>query len=103
MRGDLLAAERRFESALQIAQEAGQPDAVFTYAAALQQARTYQGRGQEVIAMIEQSVSANPAIVAWRAALASLLGYLDRRAEGKKIVEQAASDRFEHISSNSAT
>jgi class 3 adenylate cyclase len=103
MRGDLLAAERRFESALQIAQEAGQPDAVFTYAAALQQARTYQGRGQEVIAMIEQSVSAYPAIVAWRAALASLLGYLGRRAEGKKIVEQGASDRFEHISSNSAT
>jgi class 3 adenylate cyclase len=103
MRGDLLAAERRLESALQIGQEAGQPDAVFTYAAGLQLARIYEGRSHEVIEMMEQSVSAYPAIAAWRAALASVLGYLDRRAEGKKILEQAADDRFEHIASSSAT
>ena len=103
MRGDLVAGERLAERALQIGQEAGQPDAVFTYAAALQQARTYQGRAQEIIAMMEQSVSAYPAIAAWRAGLASMLGYLDRGAEAAKILEQAASDRFEHIAPNSAT
>jgi class 3 adenylate cyclase len=103
MHGDLVVGERLFQSALQIGQEAGQPDAVFTYAAALQQARTYQGRAQEVIAMMEQSASAYPAIAAWRAGLASMLGYLDRGAEAAKLLEQAASDRFEHIASNSAT
>ena len=103
MHGDLVAGERLFESALQIGQEAGQPDAVFVYAAALQQARTYQGRAQEVVEMMEQSVSAYPAIAAWRAGLASMLGYLDRGAEAAKILEQAASDRFEHIAPNSAT
>jgi class 3 adenylate cyclase/tetratricopeptide (TPR) repeat protein len=102
MQGDLVAAERLFESALQIGQEAGQPDAVFVYAAAMQQARTYQGRAQEVIAMMEQSVSAYPAIAAWRAGMASMLCYLDRGAEAAQILEQAASDRFEHIAPDSA-
>ncbi len=103
MHGDLVAGERLAERALQIGQEAGQPDAVFTYAAALTQAAFYQGRGGEVIEMIEQSVSAYPAIAAWRAGLASVLCWLDRRAEAAKILEQAASDRFDHIASNSAT
>ena len=44
MHGDLVAGERLAERALQIGQEAGEPDAVFVYAAALTQARVYQGR-----------------------------------------------------------
>jgi class 3 adenylate cyclase len=103
MHGDLVAGERSAERALQIGQEAGQPDAVFTYAAALTQAGVYQGRGGEIIEMVEQSVSAYPVIAAWRAGLASLLCWLDRRAEAAKILEQAASDRFDHIALNSAT
>ncbi|MEA2315598.1 MAG: hypothetical protein QOI03_2290, partial [Solirubrobacteraceae bacterium] len=103
MHGDLVAGERLFESALQIGQEAGQPDAVFVYAAALQQARIYQGRAQEIVEMMEQSVSAYAAIAAWRAGLASMLCYLDRGAEAAKILEQAASDRFEHVAPSSAT
>ena len=102
LHGDLVAGERLFESALQIGQEAAQPDAVFVYAAAMQQARIYQGRGHEVIAMMEQSVNAYPAIAAWRAALATMLGYLDREVEAAKILEQAASDRFGHVARDSA-
>ena len=103
MHGDLVAGERLFESALQIGQEAGQPDAVLAYAAALQQARVYQGRSGEIVEMMEQSVSAYPAIAAWRAGLAATLCYLDRGAEAAKILEQAASDRFEHIAPDTAT
>jgi class 3 adenylate cyclase len=103
MHGDLVAGERLFESALQIGQEAGQPDAVLVYAAALQQARIYQGRAQEIVEMMEQSVSAYPAIAAWQAGLASMLCNLDRGAEAAKILEQAASHRFEHVAPNSAT
>jgi len=53
--------------------------------------------------MMEQSVSAYPAIAAWRAGLASMLCYLDRGAEAATILEQAASDRFEHVAPSSAT
>ncbi len=53
--------------------------------------------------MMEQSVSAYPAIAAWRAGLASMPGYLDRGVEAAKILEQAASDRFEHIAPNAVT
>ena len=103
MHGDLVAGERLFESAFQIGQEAGQPDAVLAYGAALTYARLYQGRGQEVIEMLEQSVSAYPAIAAWRAGLALVLCYLDREVEAAKILEQAAGDRFEHIATDTAT
>lgn len=103
MHGDLVAGERLAEHALQIGQEAGQPDAVLAYAAALQQARIYQGRAQEIVEMMEQSVSAYPAIAAWRAGLAVTLVYLDRGAEAAKILEQAASDRFEHIAPDPVT
>jgi len=103
MHGDLVAGERLFESAFQIGQEAGEPDAVLAYAAALTQARIYQGRAGEIIAMMEQSVSAYPAIAAWRAGLAFTLCHLDRGVEAAKILEQAASDRFEHIAPTPAT
>jgi class 3 adenylate cyclase len=103
MHGDLVAGERLFESAFQIGQEAGEPDAVLAYAAALQQARIYQGRSGEIIEMMKQSVSAYPAIAAWRAGLAVTLCYLDRGAEAAKLLEQAASDRFEHIAPDAAT
>jgi len=103
MHGDLVAGERLAERALQIGQEAGQPDAVLVYAAALQQTRAYQGRAAEIIAMMEQSVNAYSAIAAWRAGRAVVLGYLDRGAEAAKILEQAASDRFEHIAPDAAT
>jgi hypothetical protein len=103
MHGDLVAGERLFESAFQIGQEAGEPDAVLVYAAALTQARSYQGRAGEIIEMLEQGVSAYPAIAAWRAGLASTLCYLDRGVEAAKILEQAARDRFEHIAPNAGT
>ena len=102
MHGDLAAGELSAERALQIGEEAGQPDAVFVYGAALLQARNFQGRANEVIEMMEQSASAYPAIAAWRAAVAAALCYLDRGGEAEKILEEAAGDRFEHIAHNSA-
>jgi class 3 adenylate cyclase len=98
MRGDLAAAERLAEHAFQIGQEAGEPDAILLYGAQLSKMRVCQGRGEEVIAMLEQSVSAYPAIAAWRAGLAWALCWLDRRAEAVAILEEAARDRFAHIS-----
>jgi class 3 adenylate cyclase len=97
LRGDLVAGERLAERAFQLGQEAGQPDAAFIYGAQLMTLRMFQGRGEEVIAMLEQSVEAYPNVPGWRAALASLLCWLDRREQAAAILKRAASDRFEHI------
>jgi hypothetical protein len=84
LRGDLVAGERLGERAFQLGQEAGQPDAVFIYGAQIAFVRAYQGRGEEMIAMLEQSVEAYPNVPAWRAALASFLCWLDRRGRPLK-------------------
>jgi hypothetical protein len=97
LRGDLGAGERLAEHAFAIGQEAGQPDAVMVYGAQLSFARTYQGRGEENVAMLEQSVSGWPGIPAFQAALASVLCWCDRRAEAAALLDRAASDRFAQL------
>jgi hypothetical protein len=97
LHGDLAAGEQLAARAMQIGQEAGQPDAVLFYGIQLVYVRVFQGRGEEIIALFEQSVQANPAIPALRAGLASSLCWLDRREEAATILEEAASDRFEHV------
>jgi hypothetical protein len=97
LHGDLAAGEQLAARAMQIGQEAGQPDAVLFYGIQLLYVRVFQGRGEEIIALFEQSVQANPAIPALRAGLASSLCWLDRREEAATILEEAASDRFEHV------
>ena len=75
------AGERLVERAFQIGQEAGEPDAVFVYGATITYSASYQGRGEEIIDMLEQSVSAYPGIAAWRAAWHRSCAGFDRRAE----------------------
>jgi class 3 adenylate cyclase len=94
--GDLAAAERIAELGFAIGREAGQDDAVLVYGPQIVFIRIYQGRGEDVVAMLE-NVKAYPAIVAWQAGLASDLCWLDRRAEAAAILKQAAHDRFEHV------
>jgi hypothetical protein len=95
--GELAAAESLVEAAFQTGQEAEAPDAIFVYGAQLAYARHYQGRTEEIIEMLEQSVGAFPGVPAWRASLSSFLCWIDRRAEATAILEQASRDRFEHI------
>jgi class 3 adenylate cyclase len=97
MRGDLVASERLVERAFQAGQEAGQPDALLFYGIQTFYLRVFQGRGEEVIAMLDQSVEANPGIPALRALLASTLCWLDRREDSATILTRAASDGFADI------
>ena len=97
LHGDLAAAQRLAERAFQIGQEAGEPDAILIYGIQLSFVIRAQGRGQEIIAMIEQRANASPGIVALRAGLALTLCWLDRRRDAAVILRQAASDRFEQI------
>jgi tetratricopeptide (TPR) repeat protein len=97
LRGDLATGERLAERAFHLAQDADALNGALYYGAQLSFVRSFQGRGAEVVAMMEQSVAAYPGIPAWRAGLAHVycgLGQFDKAAT---IVQDAARDRFEHI------
>ena len=86
-------------SALQIGQEAEQPDAVLIYgsAAMFYPARLPGARrGDHRDARAEREAPIRP-FAALRAGLASSLCWLERRGEAAAILKWAASDRFEHI------
>src|SRR5436309_890930 len=76
LRGGLGSAETLAGEAIQIGADAGQSDAYMLYGGQLQEIRLYQGRGGELIELLEQGVAANPGIPAWRAALAQTLGWI---------------------------
>jgi hypothetical protein len=98
MGGRFAEAGRLAERALEVGQEAGQPDALLIYAAHLALLRVYQGRAGEVVDLLEESVSAYRGIPAFRGAFVSALAWLDRRDEANAHLEDAARDRFEHMS-----
>jgi hypothetical protein len=97
IRGDLALADQLAEKAFQIGSEAGEPDAAMMYGAQFVSIRVQQGRAEELIELLEQSVVANPGLPAWRAALAWGYSWAGRRDETTAIIEQAAADRFDHL------
>ena len=97
MRGELEAGERLAEQALQIGQEGGEPDAAMAYGATLIMNRMYQGRGAEVVALLEQTVANVPGVAAWEAALGLTYCFIDRRPDGAEVLVRAAGQHFEHL------
>jgi hypothetical protein len=103
LHGYLAAGERLAEQAFRLGQEAGQPDAVLIYGGQMAFIRSYQGRGEEIIDMLRQSASAFAGVPSFRAGLAATLYSLELHDEARPILEQAASDRFEHVGSGVVT
>ena len=103
LHGDLEAAERLAEQAFQLGKGAGQPDAVLIYGIQINHLKLYQGRGDEIIEMVRQGVSAMAGVPSFRGYLAWALCWLGLHDEARPILEQAASDRFEHVGSISNT
>jgi hypothetical protein len=97
MRGELEAGERLAEQALQLGQEAGQPDTAMIYGGTIVANRMVQGRGAEVITLIERMVAEYPGVPAWEAALAYTCCLIDRRLEGAEILARAAAQHFERL------
>jgi hypothetical protein len=97
MRGELEAGERLAEQALQVGMESGEPDAVSAYGATLLETRIAQGRGAEVIPLLEQKVASDPGVPAWEAALSRLYCFSERRAAGAEVLARAAVTRFENL------
>jgi len=88
------------ERAFELGQKAGEPDAVFIYGAQLASLRTYQGRGEEIVGMIEESVRAYPDFAGWQAALAHVYSLQGRREEAASILSDAAARDFAHVASD---
>lgn len=96
IRGQLEAGERLAEQALRLGQEAGQPDTAMIYGSTVVVNRMVQGRGAEVIALIERTVTEYPGVPAWQAVLGYTCCLIDRRPEGAEILARAAAQHFEH-------
>ena len=97
MRGELEAGERLAEQALRVGQEAGQPDAAMIYGGTIALNRMVQGRGAEVIGLIERMVTEYPGVPAWEAALGYTCCLIGRQPEGAEILARAAAQQFEHL------
>ena len=91
------AGERLAEQALRLGQEVGQPDAAMIYGGTIVVNRMIQGRGAEVIALIERMVTEYPGVPAWEAALGYTYCLIDRRPEAAEILARAAAQQFEHL------
>ncbi len=98
LRGHLAAGERLAEQAARIGQESHPVDVALVYGAQLSFVRRYQGRAEEIVDRIEQNISAHPAIAALTASLAAVFAMIGRYGDASSLLEQAASDRFEHVS-----
>ena len=95
--GNLAEAERLAGQAAQLGQDGDPANAALYYGAQLAFIRAHQGRGDELLPMMEQSVAAYPGIPAWRAGLAATYCWTGSFDQGAAIVEEAACDRFDHV------
>jgi DNA-binding SARP family transcriptional activator/tetratricopeptide (TPR) repeat protein len=87
-------AERAAGEALQIASQSGQPDALTLYAGQLYGIRRAQGRLDEIVGLVEQTVSENPGLPVYRAILADALCEVDRLDDAQIVFEPLADNGF---------
>jgi tetratricopeptide (TPR) repeat protein len=97
LRGYLTEAEQLAGEGLEAGNEGGQPDAFMIYGSQLAVIRLYQGRGEELIPLVEQNAEANPGLPVWQSGLAQLYCWAGRTDEATPIIERAARDRFAHV------
>lgn len=81
LRGELGEAEQLAEDAARLGEQGAEPDMVFIYFGQTSMVRVEQGRGSEVVDVLEQATAANPAVPAYAAAHAAVLCDLGRNGE----------------------
>jgi tetratricopeptide (TPR) repeat protein len=92
--GDIDEAEQAADEALRIANESGQPDAFAYYAGEIFSIRRAQGRLNEIIEFVEQAVTENPGLTAFRPALTVALCQVDRLEDARAVFEPLVERRF---------
>jgi DNA-binding SARP family transcriptional activator len=85
--------ERGALEALQLGQEAGQPDLLVWFSAQLYAARWAQGRLGEMVGPVRGVMSATPGLSAWKATLALGLAAVGERDEAAAIVSELIEGR----------
>ena len=92
--GDIERAEQLATAGLDAGTTSGQPDAFGFYGAQLLRIRDMQGRAGELISLVAEAADQNPAIPAYRAALAFAHLEAGHQAEARELVNQAACGSF---------
>jgi class 3 adenylate cyclase/tetratricopeptide (TPR) repeat protein len=95
--GDLEAAERHAEQAAQFGADAGQADAFTFYAGQLQQIRWAQGRPEDVIDVLAQTVEDNPDLSTASSVLALSYCENDEPEKARELLEPHSANGFEQI------
>ena len=93
--GDTEQAERLANAAVGIGSESGQPDAAVVFGTQVLFVHHQRGTIDGLIPLIEQTVSDNPGIPAFGAALAMAQAEGDHFDEAERLLEQFAASRFE--------
>ena len=89
LRGDLERAEGLAVEALETGLELGRPDAVALYSVQLSSIRHHQGRLHELAPLIEQVLEETPALMAYRAALASAYSRSSQPERAVELLDEA--------------
>jgi tetratricopeptide (TPR) repeat protein len=84
--------ERSAFSALEIGQDAGQPDAFVWFAPQVWFARAAQGRLAEVLDLVRKQIADNPGLPAWIAGLAVTLVRIGKHDEAAELVAEMMVD-----------
>ena len=92
--GDTEEAERLAFRAFEIGTESGQPDAAGILGSNLLNIRYHQGRLEEVVDLVSQSVKEDPGLPAWAMTLAMLYCDLDRPEDARAVLEPFAAENF---------
>lgn len=98
--GDAENAERLANEAFQISSDSGQPDALAVFGVNLISIRRHQGRGEEILPLVEQAVADNPGIPAFQAVYAQLLCECGRADEAEPLLETARGADFHNAAYN---
>ena len=95
--GDLDGTERLLAEALQLGQEAGQPDALIVYVAQLGLLRFFQGRLPEQEGLFVMTTEASPAIPTFRAGLATMYVELGHTEQAQRMLDELGEAEFSSI------
>ena len=94
MAGEPERAEEVATAAVAIGTESGQPDAFTVFGSQVMFARMEQGRLGELVVLVDQAVTDNPGLPAFRAILATAHLDAGNHATARAILEHAAADGF---------
>jgi class 3 adenylate cyclase/tetratricopeptide (TPR) repeat protein len=94
MAGEPERAEEAAAAAVAVGSESGQPDAFTVFGSQVMFARMQQGRLGELVGLVDQAVTDNPGLPAFRAVLATAHLDAGNHATALEILDRAAADGF---------